>query len=59
MTEPAAITVNFGNDVESTPFIWELGNKGKYYVDDVKMKKEEKPVTVEVPIEYGISSPPV
>ena len=59
MTEPAAIAVNFGNDVESTPFKWELGNKGKYGVDDVKMKKKEDPITVEVPIEYGISSPPV
>ena len=59
MTEPTAIAANFGNDVESTPFQWELGNSGKYGVDAIKKKKAEEPVTVQVPIEFGISSPPV
>ena len=59
MTEPTAIAANFGNDVESTPFKWELGNSGKYGVDAVNKKKVEEPVTVQVPIEFGISSPPV
>lgn len=59
MTEPAGIVVNFGNEVESKPFKWELGNSGKYDVDAVKMKKEEEPVTVQVPIEFGISNPPI
>ena len=59
MTEPAAIAVNFGNDVESKPFKWELGNSGKYGVDAVNMKKDEEPVTVQVPIEFGISNPPI
>lgn len=59
MTEPAGIVVNFGNDVESKPFKWELGNSGKYDVGAVKMKKEEEPVTVQVPIEFGISNPPI
>lgn len=59
MTEPAAVAVNFGSDVESRPFKWELGNSGKYDIDAVKMKKEEEPVTVQVPIEFGISKPPI
>ena len=59
MTKPAAIAVNFGNDVERKPFKWVLGNSGKYDVDAVKMKKEEEPVTVPVPIEFGISTPPI
>ena len=59
MTAPAALTVNFGNNVESRPFKWELGNSGKYDADAVKLRKEEGPVTVPVPIEFGISKPPV
>lgn len=59
MTEPAAVAVNFGSDVESRPFKWELGNSGKYDIDAVKKKKEEEPVTVQVPIEFGISKPPI
>ena len=59
MTAPAALTVNFGNNVESRPFKWELGNSGKYDADAVKLKKDEGPVTVPVPIEFGISKPPV
>lgn len=59
MTEPAAIAVNFGTDIESKPFKWELGNSGKYDVDAVQLKKNEEPVTVQVPIEFGISNPPI
>lgn len=59
MTEPVAIAVNFGNDVESTPFKWEPGNSGKYDVDVTKTKKDEEPITVQVPIEFGISNPPI
>lgn len=59
MTAPTAITVNFGHDVESMPFKWELGNKGKYDVDAVNISKEEQPVTKQVPIEFGISKPPI
>ena len=59
MTQPAAIAANFGNDVESKPFKWELGNSGKYDVDDVRMKTKAEPVTVQVPIEFGISNPPI
>lgn len=59
MTQPAAIAANFGNDVESKPFKWELGNSDKYDVDDVRMKSKEEPVTVQVPIEFGISNPPI
>ncbi len=59
MTQPAAIAANFGNDVESKPFKWELGNSGKYNVDAVRMKIKEEPVTVQVPIEFGISNPPI
>ena len=58
MTEPTNIAANFGNDVETKPFKWELGNTGKYDVDAVKMKGKE-PVTVLVPIEFGISNPPI
>lgn len=59
MSAPSAIAVNFGTDVESSPFKWELGNSGKYDVDAVRMKKNEEPVTVQVPIEFGISKPPI
>lgn len=59
MTQRAAIAVNFGNDVEMKPFKWELGNIGRYDVDAVRVKKAEEPVTVQVPIEFGISSPPI
>lgn len=59
MTERTALRVNFGNDIESRPFKWMLGNSGKYSVDSVKMKKEEEPVTTQVPIEFGISHPPI
>ena len=59
MTAPAAITVNFGNNLENRPFKWELGNRGRYDIDAVKMKKLEEPVTMQVPIEFGISNPPV
>ena len=59
MTEPAAIVVNFGDDVDIRPFKWELGNGGQYDVDAVKMKKVEEPLTVQVPIEFGISNPPI
>lgn len=59
MTAPTAIKVNFGHDVEIMPFKWELGNKGKYDVDAVRISKEEEPVTKQVPIEFGISKPPI
>ena len=59
MTMLAALAVNFGNNVESRPFKWELGNSGKYHADAVKLEKEEGPVTVPVPIEFGKSKPPV
>lgn len=59
MTAPAAITANFGHDVQNMPFKWEPGNKGKYDVDAVKVTKEEEPVTKQVPIEFGISKPPI
>ena len=59
MTAPAAIMANFGNNLEGRPFKWELGNSGKYDADAVKLKKDEEPVTVPVPIEFGISKPPV
>ena len=59
MTEPAAIAVNFGNDVEGKPFKWDLGNSGKYDLDAIMAKEEEEIVTVPVPIEFGISKPPI
>lgn len=59
MTEPTEIAANFGTDVETKPFKWELGNTGKYDVDAVKMSKGKEPVTVPVPIEFGISNPPI
>ncbi len=59
MTAPTANAVNFGNDVETKPFKWELGNSGKYDLDAVKMKKDEEPVTLQVPIDSGISNPPI
>lgn len=59
MTAPTAITVNFGHDVESMPFKWELGNQGKCDVDAVRISKEEEPVTKLLPIEFGISKPPI
>lgn len=59
MTAPSAITVNFGHDVESMPFKWELGNKGKYDVDAVRISKEEEPITKLLPIKFGISKPPI
>lgn len=59
MTEPTKIAANFGTDVETKPFKWKLGNTGKYDVDAVKMSKGEEPVTVPVPIEFGISNPPI
>ena len=59
MTAPTAILANFGSDLENDPFKWELGNSGKYDVEAVQGDKEEEPVTVQVPIEFGISSPPV
>ena len=59
MTEPTAIRANFGNDIEKTPFKWELGNSGKYDADAVKIQKREEAATVPVPIEFGISKPPI
>ena len=59
MTEPTEIAANFGNDVETKPFKWKLGNTGKYDVDAVKISKGNEPVTVPVPIEFGISNPPI
>ena len=59
MTQPAAIAVNFGTDVESKPFKWKLGNSGKYDFDAVKIQEKKEPVTVQVPIEFGISKPPI
>ena len=59
MIGTAAVTANFGDDIESRPFKWELGNSGKYDADVVKLKKVEEPVTMPVPIEFGISKPPV
>ena len=59
MTAPTANAVNFGDDVETKPFKWELGNSGKYSLDAVKMKRDEEPVTMQVPVESGISNPPL
>ena len=59
MTAPTAIVANFGSDVENLPFRWELGNSGKYDVDAVQRNNEEEPVTVQVPIEFGIPHPPI
>ena len=59
MTAPTVIKVNFGHDFESMPFKWELGNKGKYDLNAVRISKEEEPVTKQVPIEFGISKPPI
>ena len=59
MAQPTVITANFGNDVESMPFKWELGNGSKYDIDAVKKGKDEEPITMQVPIEFGISKPPV
>ena len=59
MTAPTAIVANFGSDIEKFPFKWELANSGKYDLGVVQRGKEDEPVTVQVPVEFGISNPPL
>lgn len=51
--EPVTTVANFGEDVAKKPFVWELGNSGRYEVDSVKAKesfegKRRKKVEVDV-----------